>query len=255
MVYVLVLSVCSNYSGYIYLLLPLLIGLIIKNRKWKRGLYATAILLALIFTNTPLLKIAEEQWYKEYDRPLPEGKTYKYGIVLGGYSFWDWERNRPEFSEIADRLTEGIRLYKYGRIEKLVLASDGSIIQSKDGKGLQGNPQGMMKYLNELGIPQENIIMDTFANNTRENVIFTKKLLDKEMDTASIVIITSAVHMKHSVSAFQAEGIYPDCYITDPWVDVKGQNVSFMPSVGTLAQWPELLHGWIGYAMYKWRGW
>lgn len=238
-----------------FILLPLLIGLIIKNRKWKRGLYATAILLALIFTNTPLLKKAEEQWYKEYDRPLPEGKTYKYGIVLGGYSFWDWERNRPEFSGIADRLTEGIRLYKCGRIEKLVLASDGSIIQSKDEKGLQGNPQGMMKYLNELGIPQEDIIMETFANNTRENVTFTKKLLGKEMDTASVVIITSAVHMKRSVSAFQAEGIYPDCYITDTWVDVKGQRVSFMPSVGTLAQWPELLHEWVGYAMYKWRGW
>ena len=58
-----------------------------------------------------------------------------------------------------------------------------------------------------------------------------------------------------SVRHFQAEGIYPDCYITDPWVDVKGQSVSFMPSVGTLAQWPELLHEWVGYAMYKWRGW
>lgn len=234
-----------------FILLPLLIGLIIKNRKWKRGLYATAILLALIFTNTPLLKKAEEQWYKEYDCPLPEGKTYKYGIVLGGYSFWDWKRNRPEFSEIADRLTEGIRLYKCGRIEKLVLASDGSIIQSKDEKGLQGNPQGMMKYLNELGIPQEDIIMETFANNTRENVTFTKKLLGKEMDTASVVIITSAVHMKRSVSAFQAEGIYPDYYITDPWVDVKGKSVSFIPSVGTLAQWPELLHEWVGYIVYK----
>lgn len=238
-----------------FILLPLIIAWFLKNRTAKKVLYGIDIMLTLIFTYTPLLKTAEEQWYKEYDRPLPEGKIYKYGIVLGGYSFWDWKRNRPEFSGIADRLTEGIRLYKCGRIEKLVLASDGSIIQSKDEKGLQGNPQGMMKYLNELGIPKEDIIMETFANNTRENVTFTKKLLGKEMDTASVVIITSAVHMKRSVSAFQAEGIYPDCYITDPWVDVKGQSVSFMPSVDTLAQWPELLHEWVGYAMYKWRGW
>ena len=234
-----------------FILLPLIIAWFLKNRTAKRVLYGIAIVLTLVFTNTPLLKTAEEHWYKAYDRPLPEGKIYKYGIVLGGYSFWDWERNRPEFSEIADRLTEGIRLYKCGRIEKLVLASDGSIIQSKDEKGLQGNPQGMMKYLNELGIPKEDIIMETFANNTRENVTFTKKLLGKEMDTAPVVIITSAIHMKRSVSAFQAEGIYPDCYITDPWVDVKGQRVSFMPSVGTLAQWPELLHEWVGYIVYK----
>lgn len=234
-----------------FILLPLIIAWFLKNRTAKRVLYGITIVLTLVFTNTLLLKTAEEHWYKAYDRSLPEGKTYKYGIVLGGYSFWDWERNRPEFSGIADRLTEGIRLYKCGRIEKLVLASDGSIIQSKDGKGLQGNPQGMMKYLNELGIPKEDIIMETFANNTRENVTFTKELLGKEINTAPVVIITSAVHMKRSVSAFQAEGIYPDCYITDMWVNVKGQRVNFLPSVGTLSQWPELLHEWVGYVVYK----
>lgn len=234
-----------------FILLPLIIAWFLKNRTAKRVLYGITIVLTLVFTNTLLLKTAEEHWYKAYDRSLPEGKTYKYGIVLGGYSFWDWERNRPEFSGIADRLTEGIRLYKCGRIEKLVLASDGSIIQSKDGKGLQGNPQGMMKYLNELGIPKEDIIMETFANNTRENVTFTKELLGKEINTAPVVIITSAVHMKRSVSAFQAEGIYPDCYITDTWVNVKGQRVNFLPSVGTLSQWPELLHEWVGYVVYK----
>lgn len=250
MAYVVALSFLVT-TPLTFILLPLIIAWFLKNRTAKRVLYGITIVLTLVFTNTPLLKTAEEHWYKKYDRPLPEGKTYKYGIVLGGYSFWDWERNRPEFSEIADRLTEGIRLYKCGRIEKLVLASDGSIIQSKDGKGLQGNPQGMMKYLNELGIPKEDIIMETFANNTRENVTLTKELLGKEINTAPVLIITSAVHMKRSVSAFQAEGIYPDCYITDTWVNVKGQSVSFLPSVGTLLQWPELLHEWVGYVVYK----
>lgn len=101
----------------------------------------------LLFSNGALYQWIAEQWYKEYDRPLPERKQYTYGIVLGGYSYWDWKRSRPEFSEIADRLLEGIRLYKHGRIRKLVLASDGSIIESKDGKGLQGNAADMKQYL------------------------------------------------------------------------------------------------------------
>lgn len=234
-----------------FILFPLIMGFIIQNKKWKRMMYAMSMLFFLVFTNTPLFRMAEEQWYKEFDRPLPEGKTYKYGIVLGGYSFWDWERNRPEFSEIADRLTEGVRLYKCGRIEKLVLASDGSIIRSKDGKGLQGYPQGMMRYLNELGIPAEDIIMEVYANNTRENAAFTKELIGEELKTASVLLITSAIHIKRSMLAFQAEGIYPECYITDTWVDVKGQRVSFMPSLGTLVRWPELLHEWVGYVAYK----
>lgn len=74
-----------------FILLPLIIAWFLKNRTTKRILYGIVIVLTLVFTNTPLLKMAEEQWYKEYDHPLPEGKTYMYGIVLGGYSFWDWE--------------------------------------------------------------------------------------------------------------------------------------------------------------------
>ena len=246
MVYVLVLSVSSNYSGYIYLA-----SVTYRADNQKEEMEEGTVCYSY-FAGTDLYECATaENGGRAMVWNATVHCTYKYGIVPGRYSFWDWERNRPEFSEVADRLTEKIRLYKCERIEKLVLASDGSIIQSKDGKGLQGNPQGMMKYLNELGIPKEDIIMETFANNTRENVTFTKKLLGKEMDTASVVIITSAVHMKRSVSAFQAEGIYPDCYITDPWVDVKGQRVSFMPSVGTLARWPELLHEWVGYIVYK----
>lgn len=236
-----------------YILCPVVCAVFIKNIFWKRMLYGLSVLLFLIFANTPLFRFAEEQWYKDYDKPLPEGKTYKYGIVLGGYSFWDWDRNRPEFSGIADRFTEGVRLYKLGIIKKLVLASDGSIIESKDGKGLQGNAKGMRKYLDELGIPEEDVLMEVFANNTKENAVFTKKMLGKDLDTASVVIITSAIHMKRSLSAFHAEGIYPDCYITDTWVNIKGQGMSFWPSLGTLAQWPELLHEWVGYVVYKYR--
>lgn len=163
-------------------------------------------------------------------------------IVLGGYSSWDWDRNRSEFIEIADRLTEGIRLYKCGTIQKLVLVSDGSIIQSKDGTGLQGNPREMMRYLNELGIPAEDIIMEVYANNTKENAVFTKRLLGEELDTISVSLITSAIHMKCSLQAFHAEGVYQESYITDTLVHVKGPEVSFMPSIVTLVCWPELLY-------------
>jgi len=58
--------------------------------------------ISSLVTNQPLYDAAYRQWFAEYDHPLPEGKTYEYGIVLGGYSHWDWERNRIEFSNIAN---------------------------------------------------------------------------------------------------------------------------------------------------------
>lgn len=106
------ISLAINPTTYIVIFL--LLGVVLKSKRWKRLCLTLSALLFLLFSNGALYQWIAEQWYKEYDRPLPERKQYTYGIVLGGYSYWDWKRSRPEFSEIADRLLEGIRLYKHG---------------------------------------------------------------------------------------------------------------------------------------------
>ena len=136
----------------------LIVGFIFRKKKrFRQIMYGIALAFTLLFTNQPLYDAAYRQWFAEYDHPLPEGKTYEYGIVLGGYSHWDWKRNRIEFSNIADRLLEGIRLYKEGRIRKLVLASDGSIIECENEVAMKGNPEGMRAFLKTMGMPPENI--------------------------------------------------------------------------------------------------
>ena len=238
-----------------YILLPFLFTFIFKNGKLKKVLYAFSVVLFLLFSNRPLLKYAGEQWYAPFDQPLPQDKTYEYGVVLGGYSNWDWKRDRIECNRTADRLTEGIRLYKIGKIKKLVLASDGSIFLSKDGKGIQGNPEGMLRYLRELGVPPEDVILEKYASTTRENVTLTKELLGGNMQSENTLLITSATHMRRSYSAFNQEGLEPDCYISDAWPDFKGEKEKYRSFVETFVLWEELLHEWIGYGVYKLRGW
>ena len=139
----LISSLVTNPTALIFLLL-ILGGLFRKWKVVKRSLWGMALVLALLFTNKPLYDAAYRQWFAEYDHPLPEGKTYEYGIVLGGYSHWDWERNRIEFSNIAD--------------------------------------------------------------------------------------------------------------LTDTPVKVGDRKPSWVPSLAVLLRWPELLHEWVGYAYYAWKG-
>ena len=176
------ISLAINPTTYIVIFL--LLGVVLKSKRWKRLCLTLSALLFLLFSNGALYQWIAEQWYKEYDRPLPERKQYTYGIVLGGYSYWDWKRSRPEFSEIADRLLEGIRLYKHGRIRKLVLASDGSIIESKDGKGLQGNAESTLLItsathmrrslwtFHAAGLNPDTYITDTFPEIKGEKTNF-----------------------------------------------------------------------------------
>ena len=110
------ISLAINPTTYIVIFL--LLGVVLKSKRWKRLCLTLSALLFLLFSNGALYQWIAEQWYKEYDRPLPERKQYTYGIVLGGYSYWDWKRSRPEFSEIADLMDNGLIEDPYYRLNE-----------------------------------------------------------------------------------------------------------------------------------------
>ena len=198
---------------------------------------------------------------------------------MGGCSYWDWERNRPEFGGNVDRLTEGIQLYHKGIIRKLVIASDGSIIQREDTTKQSGNPQAMTDYLVRLGIPREDLILETKATTTHENAVYIKQLLkdppqpsllregsqmcqtsSAELDSlpkqggegwVTCLLITSSIHMRRALMAFEQEGIHADPFVTDCIVKVKGKEDRWLPSLHVIRDWQALLHEIIGYAYYK----
>lgn len=233
-----------------YILFFLVLGLLIKAKKWKRGMYGVAIVLALLFTNESLLDYVSEKWYGKYDQPLPTGKVYEYGIVLGGYSDWDWKHERPEFSEIGDRLFEGVQLYGKGVIRKIVLASDGSVYRVK-GTEEEGNPEGMKTYLMNMGIPEEDIILETRANNTHENATMTLELIGEDLRNKPSVIITSSIHVPRGLLAFNQVGLYPDVYMTDMPTEANKARFSLLPTLSVIYGWRALLHEMVGYVVYK----
>ncbi len=252
------------------------------HKRWKWTLAGLAVFASLFFSLEPIYEIAAKKWSEGYPWTVPAGKTYQYGIVLGGCSYWDWERNRPEFGGNVDRLTEGIQLYHKGIIRKLVIASDGSIIQREDPTKQSGNPAAMTDYLIRFGIPREDLILETKATTTHENAVFIKQLLDEHAERAIQVssskiqveppslnrerlrvgelcsgmgggglLITSSIHMRRALMAFEQEGIHADPYVTDCIVKVKGKEDRWLPSLHVIRDWQALLHEIIGYAYYK----
>ena len=270
-------------SPLFYVFLLIVAAWLCRHRKrWKWALAGLAVFSSLFFSLEPIYEIAAKKWSEGYPWTVPAGKTYQYGIVLGGCSYWDWERNRPEFGGNVDRLTEGIQLYHKGIIRKLVIASDGSIIQREDPTKQSGNPTAMTDYLIRLGIPRQDIILETKATTTHENAIFIKTLLDEhakraiqvssskiQVETPSLnrerlrvgelcsgmggggLLITSSIHMRRALMAFEQEGIHADPYVTDCIVKVKGKEDRWLPSLHVIRDWQALLHEIIGYAYYK----
>ena len=259
-------------SPLFYVFLLIVAAWLCRNRKrWKWTLAGLAVFASLFFSLEPIYEIAAKKWSEGYPWTVPAGKTYQYGIVLGGCSYWDWERNRPEFGGNVDRLTEGIQLYHKGIIRKLVIASDGSIIQRDDPTKQSGNPTAMTDYLIRLGIPRQDIILETKATTTHENAVYLKSLLNNlsksRLDSnrplpigragvgpqggSVFLLITTSTHMRRALMAFQQEGITADPYVTDCIVKVKGKEGYWLPSLHVIRDWQSLIHEFIGYAIYK----
>ena len=69
----------------------------------------------------------------------------------------------------------------------------------------------------------------------------------------SLLLITSAIHMKRSQLCFKKAGIKTIPFTVDNRMSYRSQNIEriILPSAKTLERWEELIHEIIGYYVYK----
>ncbi|MBN4073188.1 YdcF family protein, partial [Crocinitomix catalasitica] len=106
----------------------------------------------------------------------------------------------------------------------------------------------------ENGIPDSAILVESISQNTHQNAVETKKVLDQHPEIESILLVTSALHMKRAKACFEAAGFKGfDCFTTDHFTG-KHRGYSFdqylVPDMSVMEDWSNLIHEWIGYMMY-----
>lgn len=106
-----------------------------------------------------------------------------------------WANNQPS-PMLTDRLEEGIRLYKEGISEKIIVSGD-------HGRVDYDEVNVMKKYLIDAGIPSENIFMDHAGFSTYESMYRAKEIFG----TQKIVLVTQEYHMYRALFICNSLGI------------------------------------------------
>ena len=181
--------------------------------------------------------------------------TFDVGIVLGGFSTFDvyTPPDRLNFNTAANRLSDAIILYKKGLIKKILLTGgNGKLI----GHNLNEADE-TLKFLNQLGINKDDILIENKSKNTRENAIFTKELLDENgFSKAKCLLITSAFHQRRSIGCFKKVGLdfqpFPAHFIAEKlqWDFYS----TILPDRKAFENWEMFIKEWIGYAVYWMQG-
>ena len=163
----------------------------------------------------------------------------------------DGVRQLPNLEFAADPLVHAWRLYRAGKAPRILITGG----QLPWMPSASSEAEVAMEMLVEWGVPREAILVEKESRNTRENAVFTQKLLE-EHELGRFLLVTSVSHMPRSVAVFRAVGLDPVPAATDYQVGVpRADPLRFMPDAWSLFLTTSVLKEYLGMAWYRWKGW
>ncbi len=174
-------------------------------------------------------------------------------LVLGGATEAALPPRRyADLGSAADRLAHAARLYWAGRAPRIIL-SGGNPTAGPDPRS---EAAVMADLLAGWGIPAAAMMLEEGSRNTRENCVRAKSLADREQ-FADILLVTSALHMPRATATCATAGLRVRAAPTDfEGVDRPFRGaLDLLPDAEALARTTRAVYEWIGYRVYRWRGW
>ena len=229
-------------------LLAALAGVLLWRRRKRAGGILLTIALGWLWAwSTP----AFSDWLPAtLERPHPatpvEALPAADAIVLlggGMEAAHPPERLYPDLNAAADRVWHAARLFRAGKAP-LILASGGNLPWREID---QPEAAVMAELLQEFGVPDVAIIVETSSRTTRENRDNSLPIL-RELAAHRVLLVTSALHMPRALALFEATGLDVIPAPTDFEVHERDRShpLRWLPDAQALADSSRALKEYLG---------
>lgn len=201
----------------------------------------------------PLVRSLETRYLPPQEMP-----ALAVAVVLSGGTHPQLApRPLVEVNDAGDRLLYAAWLYHQGKVEKLLLT--GGYVEVLNPE-MPSGAENMATLLPMMGVPPEALWLETKAQNTYENAVFSQQML-QDAGIERVYLVTSAMHMPRSVNIFTAQGIDvipapTDFLIPDAdWQylfsgNLLSQFINFLPQSSNLFLTTKALKEYIGLVVY-----
>ncbi|MDQ3291969.1 MAG: YdcF family protein [Bacteroidota bacterium] len=246
-----ILSKILYYVAFpvIWLVALLLFAVFAKPGSYKRLAIKLAAILVLILTNPFLINEAFLLWELPPKR-LNQIPASDAGILLTGItSLQKSPHDRVYVERGADRVLHTLWLYKEKKIKKIIITGGtGSVRDVYTTEAAE-----LKKILLFSGVPAGDVLLEYKSQNTRENAVFTAQLLRQQPNLRTLILITSAFHMRRAEDCFKVAGVKAISFPADFYSRDRSYfpNSLFVPSAEAFAHWHLLIHEILGFITYK----
>ena len=234
----------------IWLLILFILALANRNNKKQRIYLWIAFLTFVLFSNSFFITKTTDLWAVS---PKELNQSYDVGVVLGGSTItYEKKYDRKIFKGNIDRLLQAVELYQNGKIKKILITGASGNLIYRDLK----EARLLRSFLISINFPPNHILMDTLAENTHENAVYTKEILNHHPELKKVLLITSSLHMRRAMACFRHEGIRVTPYPTNLINSDMHWNLEYLlvPNISNFMIWNGMMHEMLGYEVYKLAG-
>ncbi|KQS24750.1 YdcF family protein [Dyadobacter sp. Leaf189] len=237
------------------IIMLMILALFTKNYKSQKRLIALAIVLTYLASNTYLVTKALNWWEPRVVQLKNLEGTYDVGILLSGGLIY----GEKPFTDListgdnGDRVVQAFRLYKAGKIRKILITGASLDYQMEQRKG---ETRIAADLLVKWGVAPGDILFEERARNTRENALYSARILKQKFPNGRYMLITSAFHMRRSLGCFQKAGVKTDYFCAAYLGGYNGITFDrlLVPDANAFADFSVLWHELVGYVVYKLTG-
>jgi uncharacterized SAM-binding protein YcdF (DUF218 family) len=167
--------------------------------------------------------------------------------VPGGFASADVDDN-GYFNATADRFIQALKLFKQRRITHILINGGNAKTDNKNFR----EAVWVKGELIAMGVPDSVIFVEDRSNNTFDNAIHAKQILDSVQLKPPFLLITSAHHIPRASLLFNNAGV---ATVPFPCNYIAGRGnfkfSSLLPQFSALFNWDVYLKETAGYIWYK----
>ena len=158
--------------------------------KWIRRLLFYTVSIALLGLLLPRLITSLHAWNKIHS--VENAPSERIAIIFGA----GLRRDGTPTAVLRDRVETGVRLYFDGKVEKLLMSGDNSLVEYNE-------PESMRQYAASLGVPEQDIVLDYAGRRTYDTCYRAKSIF--ELDSA--ILVTQKFHLPRALFLCNALGV------------------------------------------------
>jgi uncharacterized SAM-binding protein YcdF (DUF218 family) len=179
-------------------------------------------------------------------------------VVLGGGSN-NMRAHGRQLSTVT--MDAGLRVLEAARLFDLLKgpAAEGPLVIASGGvteRDASAAPESaaLHRALLDVGIPADRIVLESESKNTRDEVLIVKRML-ADRNLPRFVLVTSPLHMRRSMLAFEQQGLRPIPSPAPLVPERSDAGSAFVPNHLWLTIADDAIYEWLARGYYWWQGW